>query len=747
MYNGLTILCWWLIGLAASHKSYEGGISVVIANKIGKYDIGELIGSGSFGSVFEATDSVLKRKVALKVLSAPASPHGEFKRHLREARALARLRHNNIVTLFEFSETDGHTLLAMEHVDGQPLTQRLLSGPLPVDEVLSLGHQLADALVLAHEEGIAHADLKPTNIILDGTGKPLLVDFGLANFLGPYAHQNTAASAGSMTERLHGTVAYMPPELFMGAKPDAKTDIFSFGAVLFEMLTGRRAFEGENQAVVMNRILNGKQEDLTALRPETPAPLQTLIKSMLSANRDLRPNSMVEVYDALATMSGNAPARPPVRSLRLWPRLRGLMKSVRPSVWASLPVLAMAMAIAWWSPVLVNGLREPSLTEMIEAGLADIMRYEEKGAIDSAVETFQRVLARDPENAAATAGLSLALFRRYTADESDEAIRNQATGAAELALKLDRHLALSNVAMAVANDFGGDATKAEDYYNRALTLDPSNFFAMLGLAELKKTSGEIEQAIALFEEAALAHPDHNEIYDALGLLHFELANYSAAEKSFLESVRIEPDNIWGYASLSAVQHMLGRSTEAISTIQKGLQVRPHPVLYNNLGTYLYFLGQYPQAADAFERMLELEGNSHNYLMWSNLGDAYRWTPGAQEKSMTAYRRAAQLLEERLSNQPDNVTDISRAALLYAKLGDTAKSASFLESAIDTPSPSVFFRAALAREISGNREEALAYLEQAIEAGYALTEIQNEPELAKLRQDRGYHFLLSTKGDQ
>lgn len=718
----------------------------MIADKIGKYDIGELIGSGSFGSVFAATDSVLKRKVALKILSDQASPRGEFKRHLREARALARLRHSNIVTLFEFSETDGHTLLAMEHVEGEPLTKRLMSGPLPVNEVIALGLQLADALDLAHQEGIAHADLKPSNIILDEAGKPLLVDFGLANFLGPYAHQDTVASGGYMTERLHGTVAYMPPELFMGAKPDVKTDIFSFGAVLFEMLTGRHAFAGENQAETMNRILNGKQESLSVVRPNIPAPLQSLINRMLSANRDQRPGSMLEVRDALTAMSGIVPESRRARPLRSLAPLRWLLRSVRPSIWWVAPVVVLATVIVWLSPELGGGPREPTVTELIETGMADIMRHDEKGAIDSAVESFQRVLSRDPENAAATAGLSLALFRRYTADETDEATRQQATAAAKLAVNLDEHLALSYVAMAMAEKFAGRIMEAESHYNQALVLDPVNFFAIFGLAKLKGENGYTDRAIELFNRAKRTYPDHKEIYDELGSTYFAKADYGAAEHVFLDSVRIAPDNIYGYANLSAAQHMQGRTIEAVSTIQKGLQVRPHPFLYNNLGTYFYFLGQYPQAARAFERMLELEGNSHHYLMWSNLGDAYRWTPDAEEKSVAAYRRAVQLLDEKLLRQPDHVTDNSRSALLQAKLGNAPRAAAALEIALRKPTPTVLFRAALTLEMLGDRDQALAFLQQALAAGYALTEIQNEPELAALRQDKRYHFLLAERGE-
>ncbi|WP_049973861.1 serine/threonine-protein kinase, partial [Azospirillum sp. B4] len=307
----------------------------MLAQRIGKYEIGRVIGSGSYGTVVQATDRVLNRPVALKILRPGGSSASDLKRHLREARALARLQHPNIVAIFDLAEEGGQTFLAMEHIEGQTLAARLAQGPLPLDMALDMAAQLADALAAAHGQGVVHADIKPGNVILDGAGRPRLVDFGLAR-LSAQTAQDTLAAA-TEAEGLRGTVAYMAPELFMGAAPDTRTDIFAFGALVFEMLGGCRAFDAPSDGAVMQRILNGRPERLST--PGLPPALADLVAGMLSAYPAARPPTMDQVRDTLRAAGSGAdrttPAvhwRAPLAALRRLARRPGAVppRSRRP---------------------------------------------------------------------------------------------------------------------------------------------------------------------------------------------------------------------------------------------------------------------------------------------------------------------------------------------------------------------------------------------------------------------------------
>src|SRR5581483_1743630 len=241
-------------------------------SKLGPYEIQARIGSGGMGEVYRARDTRLGRDVAIKVLPENLSNDPELKQRLeREARAISSLNHPHICTLHDIGSQDGTEFLVMELLEGQTLSERLAKGPLPLDQVLKLGTEVAEALEKAHQQGIIHRDLKPANIMLTKAGAKLM-DFGLAKpkiSIGaqavshftpstPTMNLATLTSASSpLTQKgsIVGTFQYMAPELLQGADADARSDIFSLGCVLYEMLTGRRAFEGKSQLSVFTAIL------------------------------------------------------------------------------------------------------------------------------------------------------------------------------------------------------------------------------------------------------------------------------------------------------------------------------------------------------------------------------------------------------------------------------------------------------------------------------------------------------------
>jgi eukaryotic-like serine/threonine-protein kinase len=261
-------------------------MSLTPGSKCGAYEIVGPLGSGGTGEVYRARDSKLGRQVAIKVLrvEALANP-GAVRRFQREARAASSLNHPGIVTIHDIGELDGQFFIVMELVEGTTLRQLLARGRLPVKKTLQIASQLADALAKAHEAGIVHCDLKPENAMLTGEGHVKIVDFGLAILTDPAPKAAGAdrATGDRTTERMvFGTVGYMSPEQASGESADFRADQFAFGAILFEMATGSRAFHKDTGAETLSMIIRGEPERPLDLNPSLPLPLVWIIERCLS---------------------------------------------------------------------------------------------------------------------------------------------------------------------------------------------------------------------------------------------------------------------------------------------------------------------------------------------------------------------------------------------------------------------------------------------------------------------------------
>ncbi len=269
--------------------------------RLGPYEILSPLGTGGMGEVYKARDTRLDRVVAVKVLlERHAEDRAMLERFEREARAISTLAHPSICTLHDMGEHEGTHYLVMEYLEGETLAARLARGPLPLDEVLELGAAIAGALAAAHGSGVVHRDFKPGNIMLTKAG-PKLLDFGLAKLhaasqgLVDLGAQET--TSGPLTEQgaILGTLQYMAPEQLLGLEADARSDIFALGCVLYEMVTGRRAFAGESQASVIGAILHQEPVPLASLQPLTPPGLERLVRACLVKDRDARWHSAADL--------------------------------------------------------------------------------------------------------------------------------------------------------------------------------------------------------------------------------------------------------------------------------------------------------------------------------------------------------------------------------------------------------------------------------------------------------------------
>jgi len=267
-------------------------------SRLGPYQILEPIGAGGMGEVYKATDTRLDRSVAVKILPGHLSANPELKQRFdREAKAISSLTHPNICALFDVGHQDGVDYLVMEYLEGTTLTERLATGPMPLEDVLRVGRQIAEALAAAHRSGVVHRDLKPGNVILTRTGAKLL-DFGLAK-----TGAEQAVSTSSLTMKVEsnhprtpltaqgtilGTFQYMSPEQLEGGEADARSDIFALGAVLHEMATGNRAFQGHTQASLIASILKDQVAPISSFQVMTPPALDRVVRVCLEKDPDSR---------------------------------------------------------------------------------------------------------------------------------------------------------------------------------------------------------------------------------------------------------------------------------------------------------------------------------------------------------------------------------------------------------------------------------------------------------------------------
>lgn len=288
-------------------------------DKLGPYEILAPLGAGGMGEVYKARDTRLDRSVAIKVLPAHVKEQPEARaRFEREARAVSALNHPHICNLFDVGEQGGVSYIVMEHLEGEPLETSLRRGPLPLEEALRLGLQIAGALGQAHAQGVVHRDLKPANIMITRAGAKLL-DFGLARIQEATHRESTDTTIVTVYDGLTtagtilGTFQYISPESLEGKQADARSDIFGFGAVLYEMITGVKAFPSTSQAGLITTIMSYDPPLPSSVQPIIPPALDRVVLHCLAKNPDDRWQSARDLADELRWISQEGSQTAPPR--------------------------------------------------------------------------------------------------------------------------------------------------------------------------------------------------------------------------------------------------------------------------------------------------------------------------------------------------------------------------------------------------------------------------------------------------
>ncbi|HKB68411.1 MAG TPA: protein kinase [Pyrinomonadaceae bacterium] len=738
----------------------------MIGQTISHYQIDEKIGEGAMGEVYRARDLKLNRAVALKFIPAALVNESQrLTRFEREAQLLAALNHPNIAAIHGVEEYQGKPVLVMELVEGETLEDHLRRGELPIADALRLALQIADALKAAHKRGIIHRDLKPANIKITPDGLIKVLDFGLAK-----QFQDTSEEIDTEAATLHaltmaggviGTPAYMSPEQALGQAADKRADFFSFGAILYEMLTAQRAFSGPTLAAIMHNVLASNPTSPRRLRPAVPVELDAAVMKSLNKKKELRQQDADELcrdlgqINATLTAHSAAVTTSPTRAFRnlAWRVKTWKTEHQRAAfIAAALVVLVIVGAVATVAlkrravavagPGAASGLKPldagASTYELFQQGSAFLERYDKDENLNGAMQDFQTALAKDPNYSPAYAGLGLVYLLKYQGNR-DKQLLETAYSNAKQAVDLNGQLADNRVSLGRVLVEKGDYDKAEIELKQALTLDPLNAGAHRGLGDVERARKHWPEAEALYKKAIELRPRDWDLYFALGNFYFQQSRYREAEQAFADLIKLAPDSHIGYRNLGGVYHMQGRFADAAAEYQKALQIKPTASTYSNLGTSLFFQGLYPQSVTAMEQAIKLGANNHQ--IWANLADAYRWA-GNDQKAKEAYASATQKVQEELAAKPNDAELRSRLDLYLAKSGEKQKAladAATFEK--QDKSVTVLARLVTIYEICGQRRQALDTMAAAVKAGYSMKEFTRDPELLGLREDPGYHNMV------
>ena len=719
-------------------------------SRISHYEILEKLGEGGMGVVYKARDTHLDRFVALKVLPPErvADPVRKA-RFAREAKAASALNHPNIVTIHDISSDAGHDFIAMELVRGRALSDVLRDHrPMPPSLATGYAVQLCDGLGAAHRAGIVHRDIKPSNIMLTHDGLVKILDFGLAKSSAREAEaaspHGRSAEPLSLAGTVMGTVPYMSPEQAVGDAVGPCSDVFSVGIVLYEMLSGRRPFQGPSNIEVIHALLSADPAPLSSVAPDVPEPLSQIVHKCLRKSPDARYGDAAEVARQLRALHRKSFLRSISELTTATMGADGRMLSHsgrRRILFGAIAILVLIIALLggyqWWPAAkqaanpLLTAATASARAEALQRAQAYLQRYDRKDNVNSAITLLEATLQRAGPSAAVYATLAEAFVRKYN-ESTDKQWLPKAVESGRQAVGITYDLAAGHTALGMALAASGEKTEAVAEFNRAIDLNPLSGPAHVGLAKL--SSGK--QAEQLFQKAVGLSPDSWIPLNELAAFYYSDARYDESIATWRKALGLAEDNVRLMANLGAGLHKMGRYEEAAVAFQDALRLdESNALTWANLATARYFQGRYLDAARAAEKAVERAPGRYKY--WGNLGDTYRWAEGRKPLAGKTYEKAIELVREDLKLNPNDAGLRSALAAYRAKSGDTHGALAELAQLGELRDKDPLFKAAMVYELAGDRDKALAALERAVRAGYSMHEVVNEPELAALRSDPRY----------
>jgi len=610
----------------------------------GKYKIIEEIGRGGMGIVYKAKDTRLDRTVALKFLSSELIQDQEAQqRFIQEAQAAAALNHPNICTIHEIDEYQGQTFIAMEYIQGRSLKQRLDEGPLAIDEAKDIALQVAEGLKEAHDKGIVHRDIKPANIMLTEKGKAKITDFGLAKLSG--GTDLTKAST------IMGTVAYMSPEQAKGDEVDNRTDIWSLGAMIYEMLTGERPFQKSQEHALIYAILHDEPSPLSLLRPEVPTPIELAIEKALVKKQSDRHQDINELIQNLKHSStSNKDEKSivvlPFDDLSPSKDNEYFSDGLTEEIISDLTQIQDILVISRSSAMTYKGTRkkikeigqELNVNYVLEGSVrksgenlkitAQLIKVENdthvwtekyKGTLDDVFDIQEEV----------SQSIVKALKLKLSPEERKKITARPIDNAAAY----DCYLRAYNETMAFTKD---TLDRALTLLQRGIDIVGENalFFAGFALVYFQKANLGIEQDKNI-ERAEEYISDALSIDPELAEAHFVQASIDLTFKGipskaiyrFQQSLLFKPDNPEVMTWLSFAYDLVGKTDAAMSVTDRCIEIDPiNPMNYVLKGINHFFRGRFDLAKPPILDMYNLVPESSMWQFWKSLVLVYNELP-------------------------------------------------------------------------------------------------------------------------
>ncbi|HEV2495553.1 MAG TPA: protein kinase [Terriglobia bacterium] len=736
----------------------------MIGKTVSHYRIHERLGGGGMGVVFRAEDTRLGRQVALKFLPEDLSKDPmALERFKREARAASTLNHPHICTIYDIGDFEGQPFIAMELLEGQTLRYRIAAKPLRIEELLDLAIQMAEALSVAHAKGIVHRDIKPPNIFITAQGQVKVLDFGLAK-LAPQAIRAAVAAAddgatvaniadSAVTDRgtAMGTVTYMSPEQARGEEVDARSDLFSFGAVLYEMATGQQAFAGVTNAVIFDLILNRQPTPALSLNPSLPADLVRVINKALEKDPDLRYQGAGELLSDLKRLRRDTSSG----------RLAAAQASGRlqPGTETQRSLAVLYLSNKSGSPedeYFRDGITEDIVIELSK--IKDLRVFP-----ISAVSAYRDKPVAEPqvgEQMGATHVLSGSIRRAGNRLRLTAQLVETRTGHAIWAERYDRQLEdvfaiQDEIAHSIAGALklvlseqekvaiGKAATvnvKAYDYYLRG-----RQFFH-----QFRRKSYEFAQQ--MFERAIEIDPNYARAYagiaDCCSFLYSSFQagsnNREKADEASRRALELDPDLAEAHAARGLAVSLRQQYDEALKEFHTAIRLDPNLFeAYYFYARALFMQGKMEEAARMFEQAHRV--NPEDFQAPSLLAQVYEHL-GRRTDCEAAHRRALKIIRKHIELHTDDARALYLGANALSHLGERAEALDWNQRAlaIDPDDPGILYNVACVYSILGESEKAVDCLENSVKLGRQQTEwMRNDSDLDPLRNHPRFQALLQS----
>jgi serine/threonine protein kinase/Tfp pilus assembly protein PilF len=753
---------------------------IVIGTIVSHYRILHELGKGGMGIVYRAEDTRLDRTVALKFLSTDLSTDPEAqKRFQREARSASALNHPNICVLYDIGELpDGRPFLVLEYLEGATLKDRIRRERFELHELIGLAVQIADGLEAAHSKGIVHRDIKPGNIFVTGAGRVKILDFGLAKKASLSRPADSSMDTGAPEEHLTafgntvGTAAYMSPEQARGEELDPRTDLFSFGAVLYEMAAGKHPFAAPTPAVLFDSILNRNPAPLAQLNPGLPAEFERVVAKAMEKSRGSRYQSAAEMKSDLSRMTMNSRSGPVLPVVAAPPRHSiAVLPFADMSPEKDQEYFCDGMAEEIISALTrVKGLRVASRTSAFRfrGSSQDTARIGEQLQVDSLLEgsvrksgkrlriTVQLVHAKD--------GFEL-WSERYDRDIEDVfAVQDEIAVAVTDRLKarigagglVQRHSTdIESYTLYLKGRYQWNQRSAESlrksigFFRQATARDPSYALAYVGMADSYGVLGYQEAAspTEVMPLAKAAARKALELDSSLAEAHASLAyanmhydwNWTAAEAGYRRALELNPEYPTCYHWYALHLTALGRFEKGIAMMKKAVELDPLSLIINAVLAYVYYFAR--RADDAVEqasRALELD--SRFSVAHFVLGLAYG------QKGML--QNAVSEFELAIANWQGGAMGLGSLGHALAVLGQREKAMAIveeMETAANQRYVSPFYLGMIHVGL-GDHDRAFSCLEDALQQrSSCMMNLRVDPQLDPLRSDPRFERLLREVG--